>query len=66
MIMAKKPASKSKHKKMQMWKKFKVEGGKIVRPLSCPRCGSGTILAQHKNRSTCGRCSFSETKSKGI
>lgn len=62
--MAKRPKSKSKHRLVQVWKKYKTEGNKIVRPPSCPRCGGGTFLAQHKNRVTCGRCGLSETQTK--
>ncbi len=59
--MAKKPPSKSKHKNVQIWTKYKVEGGKIVRTNKfCPRCGEGYFLAQHKNRLTCGKCGYSE------
>ncbi len=61
--MAKKQISKSKHKNMQRWKKYKVEGGKAI-PLGrfCPRCGPGYFLAEHKNRVTCGKCGYSEIK----
>ncbi|MBI4017530.1 MAG: 30S ribosomal protein S27ae [Candidatus Aenigmarchaeota archaeon] len=58
--MPKKKPSKSKHKHIQIWKKYKVVGGKAERPVSCPRCGAGTFLAKHKDRVTCGRCKFSE------
>ncbi|QQG40317.1 MAG: 30S ribosomal protein S27ae [Candidatus Aenigmatarchaeota archaeon] len=64
MVIPKKKPSKSKHKHIQIWKKYKVSGSTVERPVSCPRCGTGTFLAQHKNRSTCGKCGFSETKSK--
>lgn len=56
----KKPKSKSKHKNIQIFKKYKIESGKVVRPLYCKRCGPGTLLAKHKDRLTCGRCGFSE------
>ena len=62
--MPKKPASKSKHKLVQVWKKYKVAGDKAERAKSCGRCGPGTFLAVHKNRVTCGRCGFSETITK--
>lgn len=29
---------------------------------SCPRCGSGFALAEHKDRRTCGRCKYTEKK----
>jgi len=55
----KKPLSKSKHKKSQIWVKYK--DGK---PRFCPRCGPGCILAKHKDRVTCGKCAYSEKQVK--
>lgn len=31
---------------------------------SCPRCGAGTKLAEHANRSSCGKCGYVEYKKK--
>jgi small subunit ribosomal protein S27Ae len=28
----------------------------------CPKCGSGTFLAEHSNRRSCGKCGYSESK----
>ena len=53
----KKAKSKSKHKKVQVWKKFGKD-----KPRNCPRCGPGTFLAIHKDRATCGKCKYSEKK----
>jgi len=47
------------------YSKYKISGDKIERQPTCPRCGPGTFLAQHKNRQTCGTCGytvFSEKK----
>jgi len=57
----KKPHSKSKHKNIQIWKKYK--DGKAEGKW-CPRCGAGTVLADHGNRVTCGKCHYSEIKVK--
>ncbi len=58
----KRPPSKSKHKKIQAWTKYEISGGKAGRKQeSCPRCGTGTFLAQHKDRKTCGKCGYSES-----
>jgi small subunit ribosomal protein S27Ae len=57
----KKPHSKSKHKNIQVWKKYK--DGK-AQGKWCPRCGAGTMLAEHGNRITCGKCHYSEIKVK--
>ncbi len=57
------PKSKSKHKKVQIWKLYKVEGGKVIRlRKTCPRCGDGTFLAEYKNRVYCGKCGWSQIK----
>jgi small subunit ribosomal protein S27Ae len=55
----KKPRSKSKHKQSPIWKKYK--DGK-VQGKWCPRCGAGVLLAQHKDRVTCGKCGYSEMR----
>ncbi len=57
------PKSKCKHRNVQVWKFYKVEGGKVIRLReSCPRCGSGTFLAKFKNRTWCGRCGWAQIK----
>ncbi|HLC58899.1 MAG TPA: 30S ribosomal protein S27ae [archaeon] len=28
----------------------------------CPRCGSGTYMANHKDRFSCGKCHMTEFK----
>lgn len=56
---------KVKNKKpSESWKKYKVEGGKISRAKSCPRCGLGYFLADMKDRWYCGKCHYCEYKSK--
>ncbi|MBS3053820.1 MAG: 30S ribosomal protein S27ae [Candidatus Aenigmarchaeota archaeon] len=57
------PKSKKKHKKVQVWKLYKVEGEKVTRKNEeCPRCGAGIFLAKYKNRKYCGRCFYSEVE----
>ena len=50
----------------KVWKFYQIEGSKITRfKKECPRCGKGVFLAEHKNRSTCGKCGdthFLQTK----
>ncbi|MGB3908303.1 MAG: 30S ribosomal protein S27ae [Methanomethylovorans sp.] len=42
---------------------YKVSGDKLERTRQiCPRCGEGVFLAEHKNRRTCGKCSYTEFK----
>ncbi|MEM7819322.1 MAG: 30S ribosomal protein S27ae [Candidatus Aenigmatarchaeota archaeon] len=56
-----KPKSKKKHAKVQIWKLYKIENGKVVRiNENCPRCGAGTFLAKYKNRKYCGRCGWAQ------
>ncbi len=48
-----------KHENVKVHKMYKIEGGKVIRQRkSCPRCGDGTFLANHKNREYCGRCGY--------
>lgn len=43
------------------YKKYKVEGDKIVKKeRTCPRCGPGIFLSVGKGRAYCGRCHFTE------
>ncbi|MBW3011678.1 30S ribosomal protein S27ae [Candidatus Woesearchaeota archaeon] len=30
----------------------------------CPKCGPGIFLAQHKDRTSCGKCGYTEFKKK--
>jgi len=61
---------KKKHKSKPTsarYKKYKIEGGKIVKKeRSCPRCGPGIFLSVGKGRSYCGRCHFTEFEKKNI
>jgi len=50
---AKKKSGKSRHKM--------YEGGK-VKNRSCPKCGEGFLLAEHKDRRSCGKCMYVESK----
>ncbi|MEK6830749.1 MAG: 30S ribosomal protein S27ae [Nanoarchaeota archaeon] len=40
--------------------KYKVDGDKLIREKSCPRCGQGTFLMKASNRLYCGRCHYTE------
>ncbi|MCA9478717.1 MAG: 30S ribosomal protein S27ae [Simkania sp.] len=37
------------------------EGGK-AKNKSCPKCGPGIFLADHKDRVSCGKCGYTEKK----
>ena len=44
---------------------YKVENDKIVRlRRTCPKCGDGVFLAEHKDRLSCGSCGYTEFKGK--
>ncbi len=38
--------------------KYKIEGDKIIRERSCPRCGMGVFLMKADNRLYCGKCHY--------
>jgi len=31
---------------------------------SCPKCGPGVFMAEHKDRTSCGKCGYTEFKKK--
>ena len=54
-----------KHKPVKQSNFFKIEGKNIERTRKvCPRCGDGTFMAKHKDRSYCGRCKYTEFQSR--
>lgn len=40
----------------------KLYDGAKAKNNSCPKCGAGTFLAEHKDRRTCGKCNYMEKK----
>ena len=57
----KKPKNKISSKK---YTKYSLEGDKVVKKNVCPKCGPGIFLGEHKDRFYCGKCHYSEYKSK--
>lgn len=53
----KKPAKKKTYK---LYKLFESKGGLTKKAKSCPKCGTGYLLAQHKDRIMCGKCHYTE------
>jgi len=54
---------KKKHKNKptsKKYTKYKIEGGKLTKARSCPRCGPGIFLSQGQGRLYCGKCHFTE------
>lgn len=45
-------------------KKYSVHDGKLVKKASCPKCGPGIFLAEHKDRVYCGKCHYTEFKAR--
>ncbi len=38
---------------------YEIKDGKIQRKRKeCPRCGAGVYMAEHDNRSSCGKCGY--------
>lgn len=59
--MAKK--QKKKVKKQKKGEFYELKGEEIKnKKLSCPKCGSGVFMAEHKDRLACGKCSYTEWK----
>ena len=55
-----KPAAKKGGKKGR-WNLYTKTGDKLERKnKSCPKCGEGTFMAKHANRSYCGTCHYCE------
>lgn len=58
------PAKKAAPVKAKAFNKkdaYKVEGDKITRvKTACPKCGPGVFMAVHKDRTSCGKCGYTE------
>lgn len=53
--------SKEKKTKVSISKFYKITDSKVERTRrECPRCGKGVFMAVHKDRLTCGKCSYTE------
>ena len=64
----KKIKHKKKKVKLAVLKYYKVDGDKVVKlRRECPAetCGAGVFMAQHFNRTSCGRCGLTYFPSKG-
>jgi len=57
----KKQRTGRKHESLKMKDYYVVSGESVSRKrANCPRCGSGTFLAEHKDRQYCGRCGYTQ------
>lgn len=59
--MTKKKKAKNK-RPSKKYSKYKIEGSKLVRAKTCPKCGEDVFLAQHRDRYYCGKCHYVEIK----
>lgn len=42
---------------------YQISGGSITKKnKTCPKCGPGVFMADHKDRWTCGKCKYTEKK----
>ncbi len=46
------------------YEKYSIEDGKLKKAKSCPKCGPGIFLGEHKDRFYCGKCHYTEFKGK--
>jgi len=61
--MGKEAKGKKKKKNKPTSKKYaryKIDGEKLTKGKSCPRCGPGVFLMETKNRLYCGKCHYTE------
>lgn len=60
---------KKAHKNKPTSKKFSkytIDGDKLKRAKTCPRCGPGIFLSIGQGRSYCGKCHFTEFEKKTV
>lgn len=61
------PAKKGAAAKEATSKKdyYAVSDAKLERKRkNCPKCGPGVFLGEHKDRTTCGKCGYTEFKTR--
>jgi len=56
---------KSDSKSVKVSSYYNVSGGNVERKKkSCPKCGPGFFMSEHKDRFACGKCGYTEFKHK--
>jgi len=61
--MADKKKDKKEKKVQKKYNAYVVEGDTVKRKnRTCPKCGPGIFLAEHKDRYSCGNCGYMEKK----
>jgi len=57
------PVEKGKKSRKGVWRLYESKEGSLKRRSRfCPRCGPGFFMAEHEDRSTCGKCHYTEFK----
>lgn len=55
---------RSKRPVSKKWEYYESSGDKVDRKRrSCPKCGGGVFMAEHKDRLSCGSCGYTESPS---
>jgi len=56
----KSPRTRNRVKKSGL---YEVKEGAVERKRTpCPKCGAGVYMAEHSDRSTCGKCGYTKWK----
>jgi ubiquitin-small subunit ribosomal protein S27Ae len=62
----KKQRTGKKHSSIKTHSFYEISGENVERKRkSCPRCGHGTWLGEHKGRLYCGKCGYTEFQRSG-
>lgn len=57
------PAAKPVKKGKPVSRLYEISGNSIKKKNKiCPKCGDGTYMANHKDRTTCGKCNYMERR----
>ncbi|MEO2154531.1 MAG: 30S ribosomal protein S27ae [Nanoarchaeota archaeon] len=52
-----------KHEGSKVWQYYEIKDGKLIRKKkTCPKCGPGVFMGEHKDRWVCGKCHYVEKK----
>ena len=63
MIMAAKKEAAAPKVAPAKGKAYKAAGDKVERTKpQCPKCGAGVFMASHADRTSCGKCGYTEFK----
>ena len=41
---------------------YSIENDRVKKKKFCPKCGAGIFMAEHSDRSACGKCGYTEWK----